>query len=81
MEAAGEAFHPMQADIQRQIHAIQLKGLRCIIKLEATFVNRRKTNEPLLQKANAESFMQIELFSGLLWQKQANLAGHGFRRN
>ena len=73
-----ENVHLTQA-VQRKINAFQLKGLRRILGLQTTFVNRSNTNEFVLRRATEISGKQIKLFSDLLWAKRAKFVGHILR--
>ena len=54
-----ENVHLTQA-VQRKINAFQLKGLRRILGLQTTFVNRSNTNEFVLRRATEISGKQIK---------------------
>ena len=72
---------------QKKVNAFQLRGLRKILGLSTTFVNRSKTNAYVLQKANEEightpgTPSKIQLFSELLKDRRVKLAGHILRSN
>ena len=79
-----ETVHLTQA-MQKRVNALQLRGLRIILGMTTTFVNRANTNEKVIQKANEELVgyrshnTRIKLFSDLLMERRAKLAGHIFR--
>ena len=81
-----ETVHLTQTQ-QKKVNAFQLRGLRKILGLSTTFVNRSKTNEYVLQKANEEightpgTPSKIKLFSELLKDRRVKLAGHILRSN
>ena len=57
-----------------KINAFQLRGLRSILRLEPTFVNRRNTNEFVLRTASEKAGQEVKLFSELLLNKRVALA-------
>ena len=71
--------------MQKRIDAFQLKGLRQILKLKTTFVDRRNTNERVFELANkaintgAKKKTQIKSFSEYLQEKTTSLFGHVLR--
>ena len=79
-----ETVHLTQA-MQKRVNAFQLRGLRKILGMTTTFVNRANTNEKVIQKANEELVgyrshnTRIKLFSNLLMERRAKLAGHILR--
>ena len=73
-----ETVHLTQSMLKR-INAFHLRGLRSILGLETTFVNRRNTNEFVLRTASEHAGQQIQLFSDLLLKKRAALAGYILR--
>jgi hypothetical protein len=73
-----------------RINAFQLKGLRRILHLKTTFIDRNNTNEFVVQKANEAlnagryhlppaQQKQVRIFSEYLREKQLTLFGHVLR--
>ena len=81
-----ETVHLTQS-LQRKVDAFQLLGLRKILGLTTTYVNRQNTNEFVVRKANEElghqpgTPLKIKLFSDLLIDRRIRLAGHILRSN
>ena len=73
-----ETVHLTQAMLNK-INAFQLRGLRSILNLEPTFVNRRNTNEFVLTMASEKAGHEVKLFSELLLDKRVKLSGHLLR--
>ena len=73
-----ETVHSTQAMLNK-ISAFQLRGLRSILNLEPTFVNRRNTNEFVLRMASEKAGHEVKLFSELLLDKRVKLSGHLLR--
>ena len=73
-----ETVHLTQAMLNK-INAFQLRGLRSILNLEPTFVNRRNTNEFVLRMASEKAGHEVKLFSELLLDKRVKLSGHLLR--
>ena len=79
-----ETVHLTQS-LQQKVNAFQLRGLRKILGLSTTFINRANTNESVLQKANdvmgvaPGSMPKVKLFSDLLKDRRVKLAGHILR--
>ena len=79
-----ETIHLTQA-MQKKINAFQLRGIRRILGLDSTYVNRANTNDLVLRKANEEmekykpNSNKIKLFSELVREKRIKLAGHILR--
>ena len=75
----------MTQSLQRKVNAFQLRGLRKILGLTTTYINRQYTNEFVIQKANDElghqpgAPLRIKLFSDLLIDRRIKLAGHILR--
>ena len=65
----------------------EIRGLRKILGLTTTYVNRQNTNEFVVRKANEElghqpgTPLKIKLFSDLLIDRRIRLAGHILRNN
>ena len=81
-----ETVHLTQTQ-QKKVNAFQLRGLRKILGLSTTFVNRSNANEHVSQKANEEightpgTPSKIKLFSDLQKKWRVKLAGHVLRSN
>ena len=81
-----ETVHLTQS-LQRKVNAFQLRGLRKVLGLTTTYVNRQNTNEFVVRKANEElghqpgTPLKIKLFSDLLLDRRIRLAGHILRSN
>ena len=73
-----ETVHLTQA-MAKKVNAFQLRGLRSILGISTTFVNRRNTNEFVISTATAKAGREIKLFSDLLAEKRSKLAGHILR--
>ena len=80
-----ETIHLTQA-MQQKVNTFQLRGLRKILNLQSTYMNRAHTNAYVMQKANQEinrnrknNLREIKLFSELVQQKRCRLVGHIFR--
>ena len=73
-----ETIHLTQGMLNK-INAFQLRGLRSILSLEPTFVNRRNTNQFVLRTASEKAGQEVKLFSELLLNKRVALAGHILR--
>ena len=73
-----ETIHLTQGMLNK-INAFQLRGLRSILSLEPTFVNRRNTNQFVLRMASEKAGQEVKLFSELLLNKRVALAGHILR--
>ena len=79
-----ETVHLTQS-LQRKVNAFQLRGLRKILGLTTTYVNRQNTNEFVVRKANEVlghqpgTPLKIKLFSDLLIDRRIRLAGHILR--
>ena len=73
-----ETVHLTQAMLNK-INAFQLRGLRSILNLEPTFVNRRNTNTFALRTASEKAGHEVKLFSELLLDKRVKLSGHLLR--
>ena len=73
-----ETIHLTQA-MQKKVNTVQLRGLRKILSLQSTYMNRAHTNAAVMQKANQETnrnrrnnSREIKLFSELVQQKNVN---------
>ena len=79
-----ETVHLTQS-LPKKVNVFQLRGLRKILGLSTTFINRANTNESVLQKANdvmgvaPGSMPKVKLFSDLLKDRRVKLAGHILR--
>ena len=73
-----ETIHLTQGMLSK-INAFQLRGLRSILRLEPTFVNRPNTNQFVLRTASEKAGLEVKLFSELLLNKRVALAGHILR--
>ena len=79
-----ETVHLTQS-LHRKGNAFQLRGLRKILGLTTTYINRQHTNKFVIQKANNElghqpgTPLRIKLFSDLLPDGRIKLAGHILR--
>ena len=79
-----ETVH-LTESMQKKKNAFQLRGMRRILGIDSTYVNRANTNESVLRKANEEmkkykpSRHEIKLFSELVREKRIKLAGHILR--
>ena len=62
--------------------AFQLKGLRKILNMETTYINRENTNEEVYRRANAKARTDnaIRPLSQVLKEKRIKLLGHIVRR-
>lgn len=69
----------------KKIDAFQLRGLRKILKMQTTFMNRANTNKKVYEAATqaayarVEDHRQVKPFSEYHKQKKANLLGHILR--
>ena len=76
-----ETLHLTQA-VANKIDAFQMRGLRKILKIPPTFVDRRNTNKKVLEEAtkiayNAEGdHRQVRQFSVVHSERKAKLLGH-----
>ena len=77
-----ETIHLMQA-MQEKFNTCQLRGLRKILTLQSTYMNRAQTNAYAMKKANQEinrnrtnNFRGIKLVSELVQQERCRLVGH-----
>ena len=81
-----ETVHLTQTQ-QKKVNAFQLRGIRKILGLSTTFVNRSNRNEYVLQRANEEightpgTPSKIKSFSELLKDRRMKFAGHILRSN
>ena len=72
----------MSAELFKKVDAVQFKGLRRILGLQHTYINRQNTNQSILQKANSiknlssEPNKDIRPFSEYLRTKQESLLKH-----
>ena len=75
--------------MQKKVDAFQLRGLRKILNLNTTFVNRANTNASAINKANQEinanrpnwaQRRHVLLFSEVLMDERARLAEHVITR-
>ena len=75
-----ETVHLTQV-MQKKVNAFQLRGLRKILGMDTTYANRANTNARVNERANAEigGLNKVKLFSELLMDKRAKLAGHIMR--
>ena len=68
--------------LERQLNVFQLKGLRKILGMRATYIDRTNTNKKVFENANSainvssHTVKQIKTFSGYLHQKQESLLKH-----
>jgi len=78
----------MNDNAKKRIDAFQLKGLRQILKLKTTFIDRRNTNERVFELANKainegtkhnNKKRKIKSFSKYLEEKTTGLFGHVLR--
>jgi len=70
----------------QKINAFHLRGLRKILDLKTTYLDRNNSNQRVLQAATQIAYAEqperkIELFSEQLKQKRIKLAGHILRAN
>ena len=74
--------------IQRKVDAFQMKGLRQILGMQTTFVNRANTNQRVFEEATKyandgrrfeQNFIQVRPFSEVIEQRRVTLAGHVLR--
>ena len=79
--------HPPHAsNAKKGQYFSQLRGLRQILNLQSTYMNRAHNNAYVMQKANQEinrnrtnNLREIKLFSELVQQKRCKLVGHILR--
>ena len=81
-----ESLEPTE-NIGRMLDVFQLKGLRKILNLHTTFVNRNNTNEFVYQQANVAleapsvgPLRKIKPLTEILEDKRLKLLGHVLRR-
>ena len=76
-----EALQPTEATASK-LDTFQLKGLRKILNMETTYINRENTNEEIYRRANAEARTDnaIRPLSHVLQEKRIKLLGHIVRR-
>ena len=74
-------------NIVRMLDIFQLNGLRKILYLHTTYINRNNTNEYVYQQANhaLEAYSvgplrKIKLLTEVLVEKRSKLLGHVLRR-
>lgn len=73
-----ETVHLTKSLVQK-INAFHHKGLRKILRLTSTYIDRRNTNAKLFEKASAIAGREIIPFSKMLEQRRVKLAGHVLR--
>ena len=78
-----EALQPTEATVSKS-DTFRLKGLRKILNMETTYINRANTNEEVYRRANAEARTagenHIRPLSQVLQEKRIKLLGHIIRR-
>ena len=71
--------------MSKKLDVFQLKGLRQILKLETTFINRANSNQKVFEIAtrtaypNPDDNRHIKRFSDFHKERKANLLGHILR--
>ena len=81
-----ESLEIPKAQMSR-LEAFQLKGLRKILKMEITFINRGNTNHEVFRRANwhmrarSGHSARIEAISCLLRKRRISLVGHALKQD
>ena len=78
-----ETIHITKAQMNR-LNAFQVKGLRTMMKMQHSFMNRSNTNEVIIQKANdwissVHKNKHIESIEKTLAKRRIKLLGHILR--